>query len=580
MNAATALPVPLLVAIGGGLAAPLLAWVHRRLPLIVGIVAMLAATAVLGYVDKDVFAGDGHVVTHYFGGELPFGGKSLGIAFAADPFGALMATVTTAIGSLLLLSLLSQFGELGKREIGALACLVQLLVGALIGAELTGDVVNLFVWFEVAALCSYGLTAFFLERPIALEAAFKNLVLTNTASFAVFIGAAVLYSADGALNFGQLHFALHGHGDRAQVLALALLVGGFATKAGLMPFHGWLPDAHTPVPGGVSALFSGLMVNLGIVALARIALQLFNGRPAGHLLGLLMGVGLTSAVLGALLALAQDDLKRLLAWDTISQMGIILAGYASADEHGVSGATFHMVDHALFKSLLFLCAGAIVHGTGVTKLSEMGGLARRRPLLTVAFTAGSLAIAGIPPFNGYSSLGLIHKGLEHHPFLYGCAVLAQVLTIAALGRACYLGFYRRRDEEYERFERPRPGMVVSLAVLAVACLGLGFFATPAVEQFFGPAASGLLHPDRYASAILHRGGTLPASTATFDLADPSSLITTAVEVVVAAVLLVVYLRHREPRPVSWLRGLHTGSVNDYAAYLIGGFLLTFLTVAS
>jgi multicomponent Na+:H+ antiporter subunit D len=580
MSAATALPVPLLVAITGGLAAPLLGWIHRRLPLVVGIAALATATVIMVFVDADVLSGDGRVVTHYFGGELPFVGKSLGVAFAADPLGATMATVSTGLGALLLLSLLSEFGDLGKREVGALACLVQLLVAALIGAELTGDTINLFVWFEVAALCSYGLTGYFLERPTAVEAAFKNLVLTSTAGFAVFIGAATLYSVDGALNFGQLHFALHGHGDRAQLLALALLVGGFATKAGLMPFHGWLPDAHTPVPGGVSALFSGLMVNLGIVALARIALQLIGPRQSGHLLGLLMGLGLASAVLGALLALAQDDLKRLLAWDTVSQMGIIVAGYATADGHGVAGAAYHMVNHAFFKALLFLCAGAIVHTTGLTKLSEMGGLARRRPFVTAAFTAGSLAIAGVPPLNGYASLGLIHTGLEHHPVLFVIAVVAQILTIAALARACYLGFYRRRPDPYPRFERPRPGMDASLLILAAACVAFGVFAEFVVQKVFGPAASGLLHADAYGTAVLRRGGAVLPSSVTFHLGEFSALATTLIELAVAAPVLMFALKRRQPRAVTWLRDLHTGSVNDYAAYAVAGFLVAFLAVGT
>src|SRR5205807_10125743 len=121
------------------------------------------------------------------------------------------------------------------------ACLFQLLVAALIGAALTADLFNLFVWFEVAALASYGLTGFFLERPIALEAAFKILVLTTIAGFAIFIGAGLLYSGHGALNLGQLHDAIAAHAGTADLVALGLLVSGFATKAGLVPFHGWLP---------------------------------------------------------------------------------------------------------------------------------------------------------------------------------------------------------------------------------------------------------------------------------------------------------------------------------------------------
>src|SRR5207244_1993672 len=172
---------------------------------------------------------------------------------------------------------------------------------------------------------------------------------TSIAGFQVFAGAAMLYATSGALNLGQLHAAAPTVPGRAQLVAIALLVAGFATKAGLVPFHGWLPDAHTPVPGAISALFSALMVDLGIVALVRLDLLVF---PDVHaLLGLLTAFGITSAVGGALLTLVQDDLKRLLAWDTISQMGVLVTGFASRTDKGVTGAVYHLVSHGFFKAL-------------------------------------------------------------------------------------------------------------------------------------------------------------------------------------------------------------------------------------
>ncbi len=164
-----------------------------------------------------------------------------------------------------------------------------------------------------------------------------------------------------------------------------------------------------------------------------------------------MVLGLVSALLGALMALAQDDLKRLLAYDTVSQVGIMAIGLAVGNAAGVAGAAYHLVNHALFKSLLFLCAGAIVHRTGSTKLSEMGGLARHMPVVAAAFVLGAVSIAGLPPFNGYVSLSLIHQGLQddREVIPYALTLAAQVITIAALGRAAWLAFFRRRAEDYE-----------------------------------------------------------------------------------------------------------------------------------
>jgi multicomponent Na+:H+ antiporter subunit D len=357
------------------------------------------------------------------------------------------------------------------------------------------------------------------------------------------------------------------------MIALGLLIAGFATKAGIAPFHGWLPDAHTPVPGAISALFSGLMVDLGIVAIARLGLQVY-GPDSGHaILGLITGLGITSALLGAVMALAQDDLKRLLAWDTVSQMGVLLVGFGSATPEGVGGATFHLVNHGLFKALLFLCAGAIVHATGVTQLSEMGGLLRRKPVVTVAFTVGAMAIAGVPGFNGYSSLALIHEGLHHEPAIFVLALVAQVITVAALARATYLGFYRRREEPYEHMERMNSGARVSLMTLAAACIAVGAVPYVVVRGMITPAASVLLHPAAYAAGVLGNGGGVPALPVAFEYGKPEDLILTAIEIGVGLLLAVVYLRIREPRAITALRRLHTGSVNDYAAFAVSGFVI-------
>ena len=188
---ASLLPLPVALPLAGAVAAPLLARLHRRLAVIVGLVALGGSTVLLLLQAPSVFGG--LVRAHYLGLWTPVHGRALGIALAADPFGLIFALTAAVVGAVLLLYTLSEQGGLGPRELGGYACLFQLVVAALIGAALTADLINLFVWFEVAALASYGLTAFLLERPIALEAAFKILALTTLASFAVFIGAGLLY---------------------------------------------------------------------------------------------------------------------------------------------------------------------------------------------------------------------------------------------------------------------------------------------------------------------------------------------------------------------------------------------------
>lgn len=570
---ASLLPLPVAIPIAGAVLAPLTARVSRQLAFAVCIVTTLAALGILLGIAPTVFSG--RELTHFLGHWAPFSGQQLGDTFGADPFGLAFALAVAAIGALLLVASLSQLSGLGRRELGGYACLFQLLIAALIGSALTADLVNMFVWFEVAALASYGLTGFFLERPVALEAAFKILVLTNLASFGVFIGAAMIYSNHGALNFGQIHHALEQHTSNADLAALGILLMGFATKAGIMPFHGWLADAHTAAPGPVSALFSGLMVNLGIVGIVRLSLQMFDPHSARPMLGLLTTLGAVSAVAGAVLALAQDDLKRVLAYDTVSQMGVLLVGFATATPDGVTGATYHLLNHALFKTILFLCAGAVVHSTGLDKLSQMGGLARRMPLVAAGFVVGVVAIAGVPPLNGYVSLGLIHESLESdNPAAFAVLLVAQIVTIAALARAAYLAFFRRRDQELPELTPLHPGAVTALIALGAGCVAFGVLPYPVLRHLAEPAAGGLLAPNTYAGGVLSAGTRLPVPKTSFAYFSAKDLLTVAGTVIAGLSVAAWYIRSREPRPVTWLRAVHNGSVNDYATYLAAGAVIT------
>ncbi|MDP9019498.1 MAG: Fe-S-binding domain-containing protein [Actinomycetota bacterium] len=570
---ASALPLAVVAPLSAAIVAPLVGRVSGRAAVVAGVTGLAASTGILAGVAPTVFSG--RTLVHYLGGWAPTGGRALGVGFAADPFGMVFALSASGVGLLLLLYALAELRDLGGRELGNFACLFLLLDAGLIGAALTADLFNLFVWFEVSALASYALTAFFLERPLALEAAFKMLVLTTLASFAVFVGTALLYQALGGLNLAQLQASLDRAASPAVVVALGLLIGGYATKAGLVPFHAWLPDAHTAAPGPVSALFSGLMVNLGIVACGRLVFLVVD-RSEIPVLGLLTAVGLASALLGAVMALFQDDLKRLLAFDTVSQMGVLALALGTGTRAGLAGAAYHLANHALFKPLLFLCAGAIVHTLGVERLSEMGGLARRKPALAAAFVVGIAAIVGVPPFNGYFSLTLIHEGVKeaHTGSLVAVLVVVEALTVAALVRAAWLAFFRRRDEPYEHERALAPGMVAGLVGLGALCVGFGLAAGPFVSEVAAPAAASLLDGAAYGAAVLSPpGGQLAVPALEPHFWSAAQLLPTAAALVVGVVLARAVVRGQQPWPITTLRALHNGSVNDYAAYVVGGLLV-------
>ena len=574
MSGASASLLPLAVAapICGAIAAPLLGRLWTRLTIAVSMLALVVSCALLALLAPQVY--DGEVLVEHVGNWHPVDGSQLGVTFAADPFGLTFALLATAIGAVLLLLTISELGDLGGKEMGGYACLFQLLVAALVASALTADVLDLFVWFEVAALASYGLTGFFLERPPALEAAFKTMVLTNMAAFFVFVAVAVVYAGHGALNYGQVYASMAAAPRTADLVALALVVGGFGTKAGLVPFHGWLADAHTAAPGPVSALFSGLLVTLGLLGIARFVFDVQEPNR-GNVLGLLAVVGGVSALVGAAMALVQDDLKRLLAYDTVSQMGVLTVALSVGSPESLVGMTYHLVNHALFKTLLFVCAGAIVHATGMTRLSEMGGLARHRPLVTVAFVVGAAAIAGVPPLNGYVSLGLVHHALEGaHPVELFVLTLAQALTVAALARATYLAFFRRRDDDYDRIERPGAGMLVAFGLLAGACVVFGALPTLVLDHVVRPAAGSLVHGAEYARATLADGGRVTPAEATFDYADPRQALVIGGTLLLGLLLARWVVRHPEPSLLTAVRRAHTGSVNDYASYAVMGVVVS------
>jgi multicomponent Na+:H+ antiporter subunit D len=383
------------------------------------------------------------------------------------------------------------------------------------------------------------------------------------------------------VNFGQLHMALRGRPTVAELIALGLLVAGFATKSGLVPFHGWLPDVHSAAPGPVSALFSGLMYNFGIAMIGRIVFDVYP-LAATSITTVFMVVGLVSAFGGALFALLQQELKRILAYDTISQMGVLTVGLATANATGLAGAAFHMLSHALFKTVLFLCAGAIVHATGATQLDEMAGIARRMPWVVAAFAVGVAAIAGIPPLNGYVSLGLIHQALlqRHDGAAYAVMIAAQALTIAALGRCIVAMLRRRQGGQFERNEPLKLPMIVALAALAAGCVASGLAAKPLVAHVAGPAAAALLDANGYAAAALRGGGPIAGVDVSFEWGSLIELALTAATLVLATGTAWAMSRRRDSRVVSRIRSVQTGSVNDYLSYQFVGLVVVIVALVA
>jgi multicomponent Na+:H+ antiporter subunit D len=279
----------------------------------------------------------------------------------------------------------------------------------------------------------------------------------------------------------------------------ALFIMGFGLKAALMPFHAWLPDAHPSAPAPISAMLSGLLIKVsGVYALTRIFFNVFGLTPA--LSTVLMYLATLSMVAAAFLALGQKDIKRMLAYSSISQVGYIVLGLGLGTPLGIAGGLFHLINHALAKGLLFLNSGSIQQATGTRNLDEMGGLAKRMPVTAAANLVGSLAIVGVPPLNGFWSkliiiIALVQAG---HVGFAVVAVLASVLTLWYYLLVQRKAFFGKLDERWKDVKEAPFWMLASNVILALLCIGIGIFFSLTIKTWIRPAADALVQGVRLA----------------------------------------------------------------------------------
>ncbi|HVZ64463.1 MAG TPA: proton-conducting transporter membrane subunit [Lacunisphaera sp.] len=360
--------------------------------------------------------------------------------------------------------------------------------------------------WELFTVSAYFLISLDRTRPEVRRAGWLFLVASHAGTACLFAFFATLAARTGSWDLGPLR-------DRAELAPLFWLVlAGFGVKAGIFPLHVWLPSAHANAPSHVSAVMSGVAVKMGIYGLLRFSGWLPVPPAAGWVV---LGLGAVSALLGIAFALAQDDLKRLLAYCTVENVGIILAGLGAAmlaTTHGdaawgrlvLAGALLHVWNHAAFKSLLFLSAGSVLHATGTREMSRLGGLWRVMPWTTALFGLGALAVAGLPPLNGFVSEWLVYLGLFSAVAGKGSAAWAALpaaIMLASAGALALATFAKAATVVFLGAPRSRltepahecgPGMRGPMLVLAGVCLVLGL-----VPALFWPAiarAAGLWHP--------------------------------------------------------------------------------------
>jgi multicomponent Na+:H+ antiporter subunit D len=369
------------------------------------------------------------------------------------------------------------------------------------GVALAGDLIWLFLFLELAALSAYLLVGFGRTRQ-QLEAAVKYLLIGEGASLLVLLGCGLVHHLTGTFSMSGAALAMAGKAGTLRSAAALLFIAGFGTKAALMPFQAWLPDAHSSAPAPVSAILSGVIIKaLGLYALARIIFNVIGLTPAAALI--LIALGTLSIVLAGLFAVGQNDIKRLMAYSSISQVGYITVGLAVATPLALMGAMFHLINHALMKALLFLNAGAVERQTETRELSELGGLRQKMPVTAATSLIGSLAISGVPPFNGFlSKLFIIVACVQAGKLgIAAAAVVGSLLTMGAFLRMQKMAFFGPpRGQAYEAREAP---LTMSLAVagLALLCLGVGLFFPQVLAYLINPAVVALANGTGYGRMI-------------------------------------------------------------------------------
>ncbi len=448
------------------------------------------------------------------GGWEPIENVPIAIYFVMDGFSLILLSIISLIGflaSIYSISYISKFTS--ENNFYSLLCL---MITGMNGVVLSGDLFNLFVFLEISVISSYALVAFGTQKE-ELEASFKYQVLGGIASFIILFAIGLIYWRTKTLNIADASiFLSSGNSNTFDLFIQILLITGFGLKAAMMPFHAWLPDAHSSAPSPISAMLSGVLIKAaGIYVIIRLFFNMFVASEEISIL--LTTLGTISMVIGVLLAIGQWDIKRLLAYHSISQMGYVVLGIGigliiiardgkpSIAALAIAGGLFHMVNHAVFKGLLFLNAGAIEHRINTRNLKEMGGLSKEMPVTSGTSFVASMAISGIPPFNGFfSKLIIIIAAIQARFYLLAfLAVFVSIITLASFMKFQRYAFFNKTEHSNKSTlkEVPFP-MVFSMILMGILCLLFSLLAFPGIrEQILGPAIEVLTNTDQYVKSI-------------------------------------------------------------------------------
>lgn len=405
----------------------------------------------------------GEVLTHSIG-NWPVG---LGLGLASDAMGSIVMLIVLSIG---LLSLVFSIGEAEGKDLSKLHSAVYFLMAGLNGVALATDLFNLFVFMELGAISTCVLVAF-LGGPEEIEASVKYVILSTLSSLFFLVGIVLIYDQVGSLNLGAIGLFFGHHGTEPPLeFAMLLVLLGIGMASAIFPLHTWVPDAHSRAPTAVSALLSGASVQVGLFAMIRILHQSV-GLGSFRAAALLPWLGLATALFGSMLALSQTDIKRLLAYTTISSSGFSVVLLSMQSAVGFQSLVLNIMNHATAKALLFMSAGCLAQSLSQREFAKMRGAWSLMPGMCIAFIVGSVADIGGPSLGFLSKVYLFLGLVEGDPI--GVVVLA--LSILMTG-AAYLRVIQTVVSSEPASSSPTAlpaSMKVATAILTFGCIALG-----------------------------------------------------------------------------------------------------------